>query len=271
MPRNVRLDATAIWRTARSADKARVKAFARGLHTHDGQPLEWPKLSDGSLGLPPVSDVRVRYAIFALAFDISNRVFDYAGRERPPPNLTPEQRRTWVGSKPPPPERPPGKQPVTSVVTDGSAVHTTGVAFVPKTARQQPSGDEAADDADADADCEDDDAADTDDGGGGDDYCASAELLVRRWCDPRGTLRVATARQLHMVWSAGRRHVVGIDPGPYGWRTHARLRRRGMVSVEMSQRQRARCAGFVSRASRLAEARRRELADAQGKKTQPSS
>jgi hypothetical protein len=44
-----------------------------------------------------VSDVRVAYKIFALLFDVSSRIFDYAGRERPPLWLSRDERRSWVG------------------------------------------------------------------------------------------------------------------------------------------------------------------------------
>ena len=124
----MRLDAKALWDASTEAGRRQVRTWSEGLLTRDGTPLVWA----GSSGTqPPYSDARVRYKIFSLWFDISNRVFDYAGRERPPSGLSDEERSRWVGRKPLPPkakkgqpsEAPPGRQPATLIVTDGVAVH----------------------------------------------------------------------------------------------------------------------------------------------------
>ena len=186
VPRNVRLDAHAIWDASSHEMRTSVRDWAAGLYTHDGTPL---KPEDAPKDWrPPVSDARVAYKIFALVFDISSRIFDYAGRERPKPWLSREERRSWVGRKPLQPVPQPGRQPTTSVLTDCVAVHALAEVFEPLTEQAAA----APEDVDARA------------------------RALRRFRDPSGRISVATAGELHTIWQSGAPKLIAADPGPSG-------------------------------------------------------
>ena len=246
MPRYVRLDASAIRDSASKTNRTAVRAWAHGLLDHGGKPA----LTFNEFGRPVTTDARIKYCIFALVFDISNRAFDYAGRERPPAGLAADARRTWVGRTPLPAAQLPGREPVTSVGTDGVDVHTFCKVRVPAPAEPLNGAASAADGADAD------DAAVAD--------AREGERLARRCRKPRAPLLRASPRQLRQLWCAGLRHVVGCDAGPCGWTTFSRLPRRGAISTQMTQRQRARGAGFARRADATFDARRAARTDVHG-------
>ncbi|KAG8458353.1 hypothetical protein KFE25_011737 [Diacronema lutheri] len=65
----------AIWNTLTDDERKELRAQLKALdlRDHHGEPIKWGGTNGNT---PPMSDVRVRYAVFATRFDISNRVFD---------------------------------------------------------------------------------------------------------------------------------------------------------------------------------------------------
>lgn len=234
MPRFVHLTASALWETATAAQRAHVRGWARGLLAHDGTPLVWLKDQAGYDKTPPFSDSRVAYKIFALFFDLSNRAFDYAGRERPPPWMPKEEWSTWVGSRALPPDPLPGRQPVSSVRSDGVSTRTLAEVLEPV---GRPAAGEAAP--------------------------AAAELqpvegaaLIRRARDPNGPVTVASGAELHAMWAAGLRHVASADTGPGGWTTYMKLDGRAAISQRVGERLRRRRGAFAAETDKCDAARR---------------
>jgi len=237
VPRNAHLSATAIWMAASGEARESVVQFALSLRAHDGSHIDFSRK-----GMPTLDDVRVRYKIFSLLFDLSDRAFDYAGRERPPRGLSPLELRSWVGTRPLPLKPLPGRQPATLVLTDGVAVHVVALVYeptAPEPAEQAPVADEAAL-AEPTAGAPADEAAD--DARSHQTRAARVAALLAQCRDPNGELRVLTADEVHMlVELAGLRVVVGADPGPKGLTTYAEhpTVKGNAISVEISQRRRA--------------------------------
>ena len=224
----MRLAASAIWVTLSDDERKELRARLKALdlRDHDGEPIKWTGTNGNT---PPMSDVRVRYAVFATRFDISNRVFDYAGRERPPADLPWHARRSWVGLAPLPRVPLPGRQPVKSVVTDGVAVHAVGTVLVPKA--QAPAG------------------------GSG---------VLHRWRRPDGRIAVALGSELRRAIDVEAAVVVAADPNMGNITTYSAHVGRAAVWRQFTQRARARAAGFARETAKTNAARRRVRTDGRG-------